>query len=103
MASDVRLLRTVVIDHIRPKKSGLAPEDRESRNNKAVSCSFCNCRKGGWDPATKDDPGLGLGSEEYRRKLIERSSEYIQSRPPSRFPVLPAAFFDALYAVLKES
>jgi hypothetical protein len=100
MTTDMRLLRNVFIDHVRPKKCRLTWEEQESRSNKAVSCRFCNNRKGGWDPAEKNDSALGLEPEQYRLELIRRSKEHIEAKPPCKVPALPAVFFDALYDCL---
>jgi len=102
-ATDVRLLRTLVIDHVRPKKCGLPLEEKESRSNKAVSCSFCNCRKAGWNPVKEGDSALWPDPELYRLELIRRSKNYIHTKQPPSFPALPAAYFDALYAALTGS
>src|ERR1017187_217315 len=87
LATDVRLLRTLVIDYLRPKNSRLSLEYQESRNNKVVSCSFCNCRKLGWNPVEEGDDALWPEPELYRRELIRRTKEYIQNKPSSRFQI----------------
>src|SRR5664280_33379 len=65
-----------LIEHVRPKKCRLTWEEQESHSNKAVSCRFCKNRKGGWDPAEKNDSELGLEPDECRVELIRRSKEY---------------------------
>jgi len=101
LANDVRLLRTLVIDHLRPKKSGRVLEEQECRSNKVVSCSFCNCRKLGWNPVEEGDDALWPDPERYRLELIRRTKDHILFKTPSRFPALPAEYFGALYADLQ--
>src|SRR5437879_2549277 len=98
MLTDVRFLRTLHIDHLNPSLKW-----KDDWNNRAVSCSFCNGRKRGWNPVTEGESGHGLEPEEYRQELIKRSKNYIQSRlPGTGFPVIPADLFDALHAALKD-
>ena len=64
--------RQLAIDHIVPKAKG-GPDARE---NKVVSCNYCNTMKSGFDPS--DGQWHLVLSDEARLKLIEKSREHIR-------------------------
>lgn len=62
----------LAIDHIIPKSQG----GKDSRINKAVACSFCNHRKGWYDPRD-GQVILEPTNEQSRSELIERARKHM--------------------------
>jgi 5-methylcytosine-specific restriction endonuclease McrA len=83
-SKDIRILRNFCLDHLIPRQANGVHD----KQNRVLSCSYCNrdC-KGNYDPR-KDAPSLA-----GRKVLLEQAAKYVRERQHSDF-------FSELYKAL---